>query len=226
MSLLHTVKNALIPNGTAPRSIMTGPFRGIQMNLDLQNSTQIVLGLYEREVFPALVELSQGIRSAVDVGVAQGEYTIYFLLRTGAERVISFEPDPGMFEPLEVNARLNGVTGNRRWELHKTFLGSTNEPGHTHANWLASRILSPCLIKIDIDGGEADVLRAATEVLPMPGVRWLIETHSIQLEKDCLEILGSAGYKTEIIKNAWWRGITGDQRPLELNRWLTAVRPE
>ena len=59
---------------------------------------------------------------------------------------------------------------------------------------------------MDIDGGEVGVLRAAAKrLLGVPGLRWIIETHSLELERECVSILGiTAGYSMTIIQKAWW----------------------
>jgi hypothetical protein len=62
--------------------------------------------------------------------------------------------------------------------------------------------------------------------LESPGVRWLIETHSLDLERGCIELLAGHGYVTRIIPNAWWRIAVPEQRHGEINRWLAAYRED
>ena len=224
MTFLRTIKNAVVPAGARPRTVQAGAFRGIRLNLDLRSESQFYVGLMERELYPWLQRLSRGARIAVDVGAAHGEYTLYFLMKTAAERVFSFEPDPLMVERLLVNLRLNGLEGNRRLELCTKFLRSEEGPDQVTPAWLAERILGPCLIKIDIDGPEAELLRSAAALLTLPDVRWLIETHSVALENECIAILESFGYAVTIVRNAWWRAIVPELRPLEHNRWLVATK--
>ena len=223
MSLLRTIK-VVLPVGRRPRTILFGPFRGVRLTLELQTQSQIYLGLFERETFPWLRRLSRGIRSAVDIGAAYGEFTLYFLMKTGAERVISFEPNPELIETLRGNVRLNGLEGTSRLELCPKFLGGAGGPDHATPAWLATRVLTPCLLKMDIDGGEAEVLRSAAELLSLADVRWLVETHSLDLEKECVAILESFGYSVTIVRNAWWRAIIPEQRPIPHNRWLVATK--
>jgi hypothetical protein len=79
-------------------------------------------------------------------------------------------------------------------------------------------------VKIDIDGGERDLLSNFPELLALSGLRWIIEVHSAELESDGLRMLRRNGYTARVIRNAWWRRITGEQRPLSLNRWIVAER--
>ena len=76
------------------------------------------------------------------------------------------------------------------------------------------------LIKIDVEGAEAIVLQGMIDLLKENDCRLIIETHSVQLEKDCMAFLKSQGYYVRIIKNAWWRSILPERRPLKHNRWL------
>ncbi|MFA6599587.1 MAG: hypothetical protein WCU74_01045 [Candidatus Omnitrophota bacterium] len=84
------------------------------------------------------------------------------------------------------------------------------------------QIVLPCLVKMDIDGAEMDALRGATKILGFHAVRWLIETHSLQLEQ-CPEVFAETGFQAKVIKNAWWRCLIPEQRPIPHNRWLVAV---
>jgi hypothetical protein len=80
----------------------------------------------------------------------------------------------------------------------------------------------PCLIKVDVDGAEVDVLAGARMLNTQPGVRWLIETHSAELEAGCVRQLESFGFTTRIVPNAWWRVLVLETRPIAHNRWLVA----
>jgi precorrin-6B methylase 2 len=217
------LKNAVVPADSGPRTVQTGAFRGIRLNLDRRSQSQWYVGSFEREVYPWLSRLSQGAQGAVDIGAASGEYALYFLMKTAA-RVIAFEPEPESFESLCGNLRLNGLEGASRLELCPKFLAATGGPNQVTPACLAARILTPCLIKMDIDGPEAEVLKSSAELLSLPDVRWLIETHSLDLENQCIAILESFGYSVTIVRNAWWRAITTEQHPIPHNRWLVATK--
>jgi hypothetical protein len=73
--------------------------------------------------------------------------------------------------------------------------------------------------KVDIDGGECDVLPG---LIGLPTI--LIETHSKDLEEVCTAFLEEHGYATRVIRNARWRALWPEYRPLEHNRWLVAER--
>lgn len=222
-SIAGIIKTTVLPSGIQPRAILTGPLRGIRMELDPQAESQMWLGLAERELSPLLKPLSSGIRSAVDVGAALGEYTLFLLLKTSAERVFSFEPLEDLVPRLRHHLELNGLKDDRRLELHPKFLRSFNSDDSVSADTLAQWIQPPCFIKMDIEGGELEVLRASSRILAMPDIRWLIETHSDDLHRECEALLKSSGYKTRHIQHAWWRGFLPELRRTD-NTWLIATR--
>jgi hypothetical protein len=194
------------------------------MHLDLRTQAQLYVGLFEKELHPWLTKCLQDVRSVVDVGAAYGEYTLLALLKSSAEHVFSFEPDPEVAAWLQRNLISNGLQSGSRLSLSNTYVGSTEGPGFTAADSLAASLLTPCLLKVDIDGGEGELLRAASgRVLQMDGLRWIIETHSLALERECDAILQSHGYVTRIIPNARWRRFIPEQRPGPDNHWLIAA---
>jgi len=222
MRPFSALKRFLLPDGRKPLRIVSGPFKGIAMNLSLQHQVQIYLGLFEKETHPWLSRLSVGIETAIDVGAAYGEYTLFFLKKTNAARIVAFEPDPKCLLILRENLKLNGAEQSSRLELSETLVGDSDHAGMITLDSLAKSIRSPCFIKMDVDGSEATILHGATTLNALPGIRWLIETHSKTLETECVQLLTAVGFKTRIIPNAWWRALVPELRPIEHNRWLAA----
>jgi hypothetical protein len=222
MNAFRLLKNRLVPSGYHERTILAGPLRGIRMYLDLRTQSQFYVGLFEKELHPWIIRFSRGTRSVVDIGAAHGEYTLFALLKTTAERVIAFEPNPDMIQHLQRNIDTNAARSNRL-DLNMTFLSGADVQGSVSVSSVLDSILTPCLVKMDIDGGEVDILRAAASShLQIKGLRWIIETHSLSLEQECVSILSSHGYFTRIVPNAWWRAFLPEQREAQ-NRWLVAT---
>ena len=194
------------------------------MRLCLRDETQLYMGIFEMETHHWLKRLSENIRWAVDIGAASGEYTLYFLLKTQATKVFAFEPDTNCASLLNDNLILNDVRNSPRLQVSNRWVSDSDDNPQIRLDSLANEIKDPVLIKLDVDGGEEKVLRGATVLNTLPDVRWLIETHSKQLELDCIAILSRAGFKTSIIKNAPWRVVVPELRPIEHNRWLVAYK--
>jgi len=224
VGLASKIKSRVVPRGSVVRSIQIGPLRGLKMNLDLAYQTQIFLGLAEREIYPALQKFSRDARTAIDVGTAFGEYVLFFLSRTPAKRIFAFEPEPQMLTPIHNNLRLNGLEQDPRLQFFSQFVGTTNDERTITLDSLVHQIEPPCIIKVDVDGAEINVLEGATRLLGINGIRWIVETHSKQLENECVAMFRNAGYDTCIIPNAWWRLVLPEQRPIEHNRWLLATK--
>jgi len=80
----------------------------------------------------------------------------------------------------------------------------------------------PDFMKIDIEGEEVQALLGAGRILAERGPNLLVETHSPALERECLEILASYGYRSKIVDQRKW---LRDYRPADHNRWLVASLP-
>jgi hypothetical protein len=226
VKLLSGLKNLVFPPERNPRNIVAGPFKGITMGLSLRNETQVYLGLFEKETHPWLMRLSRSLKTAVDIGAANGEYTLFFLMKTEAKTVYAFEPDTSCLPILQENLSLNGIAQTPRLKICTKFVGESESGGKIRLDALADSINSPCLIKMDVDGAEERILKGAMVLNGLPGIRWLIETHSKENEIGCLEILSGAGFQTRIIRNAWWRSFVPELRPIPHNRWLAAWKEE
>ena len=218
---LSRLKLLVVPAGKRRRNVITGAFRGLSLEMDLRHQTQLFLGLHEREVYRDLRALAGGIRSAVDIGAAEGEYALFFLIRTNALTVLAVEPAAELRDAMRRNADSNP---HHRGQLKicPYFVGEVDDQERRTLDTIAGSLAGPCLVKVDVDGGEMDVLRGAQAMLTRSDVRWLIETHSQELEQQCIEILSTTGHKSHVVRNAWWRIAIPENRPVTHNRWLVA----
>ncbi|MBI3615680.1 MAG: hypothetical protein HY211_04080 [Candidatus Omnitrophica bacterium] len=194
------------------------------MNLDLTSQMQLYLGLFEAEIGPWLHKLSRDIRCAINIGAGYGEQTLYFLTKTAAQQVISFEPSAIAREHIKANLTLNGLGDSDRLELIAAYVGSTDKDGTCTLDSVFRTLSFPCIVMMDVDGGEVEILLGAKKLLGSPDLRWLIETHSKELEQRCIELLSRAGYFTKVVPNAWWRFFLPELRPVGHNRWLIATK--
>jgi hypothetical protein len=223
--LLSRLKNIVGPAGTRPRRVKTGALRGVRMELDLRDRTQVFLGLYERELHHWIRTLSERARSAIDVGAADGAYALYFLMRTGVRSVFAFESDPSALGRLGANLRLNGLDRDDRLHLLNAPVG-TGRQGTVALDSLADRVETPCVVKVDVEGHEVDVLSGAEALLARRGVAWIIETHAVDLENECVRLLTSHSLLVRVVSPAWWRAAVPEHRPISHNRWLVATHVE
>ena len=201
--------------------MISGAFRGLKMEMDLQNTLKFWAGFYERETYRWIRKFAAGCCSGVDGGAARGEITLYLLKFTCAARIIAFDPDSENEATFTRNLSINGFSESDRLTRVRRFVG-TGKKGTVRLDAFEGILSSPVFVKIDVDGSEMDVLHGAIGLLEKMKVRLLLETHSEALEKNCNHFLQNLGYRTKIVKNAWWRIFVRDQRPIGFNRWLVA----
>ncbi len=223
---LSRLKRWLVKNsGRAPRTCRFGLYRGLIFNLDLESESQVWLGLYERETYSFIRRAARRCRWAVDAGAGHGELCVYLLRKSHAEKVIAIEPKQEALEVLRTNLILGDQAGNERVQILNRFVGTADEEAYVTLDSLELDRDNPGFIKIDVDGPECDVLDSGACLLVEADVCLLIETHSKELELGCISRLESLGYFCTVIRNAWWRILVPEHRPIRHNRWLWAAKP-
>lgn len=221
---IKSLKHLILPKGVKHRVIKHGLFKGIRFNIDFQYQSQLYFGLFEMEVSSWLQRFSRIINTAIDIGTGNGEYTIFFLAKTNAKKVLSFDPQVESKASLWENLKLNKLEHSERLIFRQLYIGDKDENTTCTLDSIIGEIIEPCLIKMDVDGSEVDILKGANTILEEKEVYWIVETHSKELEKSCMEIFKNNGFKTVIIHNSWIRFIFPEQRPIKHNRWLVAYR--
>jgi hypothetical protein len=212
------IKRLVLPGGRRLRRLRGGIARGMLMELDLAHQSQRYFGFDERELVSVLRRLIAECQSLIDVGANDGYYTMAFL-QSKALRVVACEPGPAM-QQLLANARANGYEPGERLIAERRLVGLDKDG--VSITELLKDLPRPVLLKVDIDGGEFELLRSAEGCDRLGDLRWLIETHSTELEAQCIKWLEAHGYRTRIIYNARWRVLLPEERPIEHNRWLVA----
>jgi hypothetical protein len=219
--LASSIKRILVPSGKQPRRIKTGPFKGLEMNFDLRHDMQMWLGLSERELFPYINAFLPNAHTGIDIGTLEGEFALLFLSKPHIRHVLAFDPSPRFPGDLNANLALNGLAGDPRLQSIKKFVGSRDDNHRCSLDSLSVlRLPGPFIIKVDVEGGEADLLRGSQSLLNGVEVFWVIETHTAGLEIECRELLQSKGFQTRVVRNAWWRIILPEKRDGIHNRWL------
>jgi hypothetical protein len=224
MHLLSKIKSTVVPAGAKPRTIPLGVFRGLTIDIDLSTGTQVYLGLWERETYAAIQRGVARAHWAIDVGGGNGELCVYLLSKSNMERVVVFEPQQDCVALTQRNLGYNKLAGDSRLTFISKFAGDGPPEQFVPLDSLDINRKQRGFIKVDVDGAELDVFRSGKQLLAEAKMDILLETHSQQLETDCLNFLTNLGYSCRIVKNAWWRAIVPEHRPSEHNRWLVAVK--
>jgi precorrin-6B methylase 2 len=224
MSSIRSAIKRLLPAGRQRRRVVRGIFYGLQLHLDLGSETLIWLGLYEQETHFHLVRLSTGAASFLDIGAGKGELVCWWLRRFPGMPVMAVEPNPRELDILRLNVAANFEATPAALSIWPGFAGPGAATTHRELGTLCAGVPDPVFIKLDIDGGEADLLQGSTKFLAAHPCRLLVEVHSLELESSCLKILRECGYQCEIVDFAWWRRWLPERRPIPHNRWISAQR--
>jgi precorrin-6B methylase 2 len=211
------IKNFLLPPGLHVTRIPIGLYRGIRMHLDFRSDSQLFLGLAEIETHRTIRKMLRYATWFVDVGAGMGEMSILFAKRSRA-RVIAVEP--GAFTTnIRQNLSANGVQDAT---IEARCIASSPGGDCAALDDLDVDPSRPGFVKIDVDGDEFDVLQSGTKMMSKQAAHFLVETHSIDLERKCIDLLQTYGYRITIIPNAAWRVLLPELRPLAHNRWFYA----
>jgi hypothetical protein len=219
------IKKKLVGKGLGFHKVKFGIAKGLKYFLDTKDKTQLFLGLYEIEIHKYFKKYAQKADIMFDIGAAYGYYSLIYRKFNKNGQIYSFDPGVGKFDEIYrknfnenfgtfENVNLSGklVGNNPTDEFIKIDDVLKNKTGKT------------VLFKIDVDGGELDVLKSGLESFKNNKCYFVVETHSFKLEEDCVALLRHEGFTVKIIKNGWYRIFIKDLRPLELNRWFIAYK--
>jgi len=156
-----------------------------------------------------------------DIGANVGSYTILAsVLTSSSGQVVAFEPMKDNLDYLRKHIQLNKLenvhildtavsdkSGEMRFKSHPDHLQGRLDPTGDHIvriTTLDEYINSPGarppnFLKIDVEGGEAAVLRGAMNVLSNYKPVIFLSTHGQEVQRECERLLSNAGYKMSLI---------------------------
>ena len=210
--------DVLVPrDGLVTRRVRTGSLAGLVVDM-YPHALDMAIGRYEPLVSAAIRQsLSEG-DVAFDVGANAGYFTLLMGRCVGKRgRIVAFEPDPWVRNSLCRNVARNRATIEAPIEVAAMAIGQNSERGSfvpgSRSTWgrLGSRsdalpidVMTlddavkrygvPRLIKIDVEGGEYDVLEGGRKSLSTLASTIVIEAHSTELERRCIELLDRCGF--------------------------------
>ena len=157
--------------------------------LSLPNSA--LFGPWERETYRAISSAAQTAEFFVDIGAGKGELCAFFATLEGIRRIVAIEPDE--VETMSANLNHNEYSSWPRRSLEKVCWHEERCRSHREVDAPTQfRHVVRRLIKIDVDGSEFDVLQSGKTLFSEGKVEVLVETHSFELEKNCLGSVTSA----------------------------------
>ena len=175
---------------------------------------------YKQRIFEKMVKE----RSVVyDIGAHVGFYTLLASVLVGENgKVYAFEPNPRNLDYLKRHLAINGVTnvevmecavsdkdGYASFDIDKRHdLGHISDSGSFKVKIctldslvFSKKILPPNFIKIDVEGAEFQVLNGAKEILKKFSPVLILDIHSPEIGKRCIELLTPFDYSFYPIDN-------------------------
>lgn len=176
--------------------VLTGPFSGMRYIRKSVGSSYPpkLLGTYEKELWELVGMLrGRGYRLLIDVGAAEGYYTVGFARIFTESSVVAFEAMVDTHAHLSNLAALNGVKERidlRGWCGVEALSSAMQAPG-------------PILIICDCEGGERELLDPL-RIAALAGADILVELHDFLVPgtSDLLRERFSATHNLEIIHMA------------------------
>lgn len=218
LTFLRNVKNLIVKKGLYNYKIPLGLFRGLILKLNLSSKFQVYLGLYEQETHK-YIRKSLYSDTFIDVGASGGELCALFA--NNGTKIIAIEPIQEELDLIKSQIEMN-LNEKSQFQVIGKFCGMNDN--FIKLDDLDTAEATNIFIKIDVECAEVGVLKSANNLLNQKSCSLLVETHSLQLEKDCINYLAKLGYGCKIIKNAWWRFFIPEVRPLEHCRWIFAEK--
>lgn len=219
---LRWVLDVVAPAGRyKTMTVRSGLLQGAVMNLDVRKQRDMVVGSYESDIQQTLARHLQPGDKVFDVGAHLGFFTLLMSRLVGHEgQVVSVEPDPFMGPRLQENVRINNATNvtvvkaavgaavlERRFSAGQGGgIGHIADDGDvvvegTTVDQLSERFGTPDLVKIDVEGGELEVLEGAREVLSQKKPSLIVELHSDQIRQRAMQLLEQHEYEITFIED-------------------------
>ena len=198
----HAVKHLLFRPGLRKYRIRGGALRGLWFQFDLRHDTQAWRGIYEQPLQDWLRAYVKPGDTCLDIGGADGYFALLMAKLSGLQgRVLSFEPSEKI-EHIQQNFALNQGLPLAPLMRYEAFVGA-QENRQTKTVSIdslvhAGAITEVNVVKIDVDGGEGDVLQGMADTLNRFHPHLFIETHSRRLQRQAEEITKRHGYSMRL----------------------------
>jgi FkbM family methyltransferase len=233
-------------NGTISLAIAGGPQLLLPADLEPDFAFHFVENADSRDEMASFIRLSSAGPAdglLLDIGAHKGLFSLVHLATGPRHRAVLVEPSRPLAQAAAAALRLNGMSersdvaiagAGRTTEVRRIVtdaLGFAQPAGRTGGEEVPftivddlcrARAIAPALLKIDVEGAEADVLRGARATLAAHHPAICLELHFDELERRgesagaVLDDLASLGYRFESTR--------GEAFPLwRLRRSLMAI---
>jgi hypothetical protein len=189
------------------------------MEIDFSYQARMWLGVFEHELTRWFRELCRPGSRAFDVGAREGYVTLCLARLSRGGRVLAVEADPVECERLRRNIAANSSLVPAPEVLLARVTDRTDgaDVALDHVAFSADGFV-PDLVKLDVEGWELKALQGGERLLAERRPHLVVETHSAELERSCLDLLVSHGYSPQVVEPRRWLAEVREGH----NRWLVA----
>ena len=198
-------------------TLRAGPLSGLRLEFNPKVHGAVITATYETVVESFISQHLRRGDIAFDIGANVGYFGLVMAARVGPMgHVFCFEPFPPVLERLQSNIcrnerRVHGAVttvpmalGSEQGRL-AFEQGITLTRGRLSANGTievevgtvdheVARRGVPALVKVDVEGGELEVLQGGADLLGRRATAFIVEAHTPELAERCTALLQGNGY--------------------------------
>jgi len=213
----------VLPDRAIPMRVWRGPFRGARIVANPRSTLRKVFGLYEHELNDWIERALGGVTRVIDVGANDGYFTLgcaAAFRRAGRPgEIICFEPQAKHLDELRAAIGRADAPGVR-FNLIPAFAGARIATGMTTLDALEVADRRRTLIKIDVEGAEAEVIAGARSWMD-PSNLFVIEVHAAPLLTEITRAFEGRGLSLVRIDQRPIAWLGRDERSVD-NWWLVS----
>lgn len=202
-------------------TIAFGIGKGIRLILNPAYESRKIAGIYEQEISRYFKRFATDANIFFDIGAYDGYYSLIYKKFNPNGNVYLCEPGMNAGEKINRNFQLNDHEANS-FALINSLIGNKISKRYTTIDEIFKDSNQQIFFKIDVEGAEEAVLSGGKSTFAANNCRFIIETHSLELEQKCINFLSRRNYKTQIIHPYFTRKWFKSGRNLTHNRWLIA----
>ncbi len=205
-------------------AIRYGVAKGIRMNIEPGSKAQRIIGTDEREIQSPFRKFSIQCPVFIDIGASDGYYGLIYRKYNAGGSAYLIDGKATFRAEQQEHFALNSYKTDNVSFLSGLVSSSSANGGIVVDEMLGRKTGQAIFLKIDVDGGEVEVLKGMKFTLENNPCKLIVETHSAELETSCIQLLKEMGYTSHIISQAWWRIFLPETRPTAHNRWFVAEK--
>ena len=140
------------------------------------NGLSHFFGTYELEIKDLIISKVKNAKKIYNIGAAYGYYASYFSKK--CKNIFLFEPDPSSCKKLRELSKLI----NFNFIIENKFVSNFDDKNTISLNKAFEKYGVPDFIKIDIEGGERNLLDGSYDIIKNKNINMIIELHSQEIE--------------------------------------------